>query len=227
MDVLKKLLFFALLAALLISISTPPALAQDNSDTAAKLAKQKERFEQRVGREFGDSFSVYETEHWLIASDASEELVSGCGVTLEKCYRLYFKLMKDIMAAKERSDERMLAFIFSKEGPKRAYYAPGASAIFVSMRHSRGYRTLFHEATHQLQFERSAGRTPDWLAEGLAMYFESYVEIEEGKAKKVKGIVPIYLGDLKEQVCKGKHVKVSELVGYSYEKFRASPFGFL
>lgn len=198
-----------------------PAFAQEEIDYSAQLAKQKEKFEQRVGREYGGKLSMHETEHWLIASDAGEEEVKACGETLEKCYRLYFGIMKDIMCAKEHPEERMLAFIFEKDGPSRAYYHPRASAIFVSLHCPRGHRTLFHEATHQLQYERSAGRTPTWLVEGLAMYFESYVEIAEGRAQKIKGDVPIYLGDLKRRVREGAHVQVPELVGYSHEKFHS------
>jgi tetratricopeptide (TPR) repeat protein len=89
------------------------------------------------------------------------------------------------------------------------------------MRHSRGYRTLFHEATHQLQFERSTGRTPTWLVEGLAMYFESFVEIAERRAQKTKGMVPMYLGDLKKSVREERHVKVSDLVNSTHSQFHS------
>jgi len=206
------------LTAILILFSCLPAFAQDK-DAANKLAMQKNRFEERVYREFGVRLYVHETAHWLIATDCLEEEVKSCGKELEKCYRLYFKLMKDIMDAKERPEERMCAFIFKTVGPRRAYYSASAAAIFVTLYSSRGYRTLFHEATHQLQFECSSGRTPTWLVEGLAMYFESYVEIAEGRAEKVKGIVPMYFGGLKERAREGKHIKVSELVSYSYKQF--------
>jgi hypothetical protein len=205
---------------LLLAFAGNSYAGENVSDVAGKLSAQKERFEKRVFFEFGGKLKVYTTEHWLIATNLPENAAADAGKVFERAYSLFFKLMGGLMKAEEKPASRMAAFILANDSFRAYYYGGAVCGIFIPFNRKGNFeRVVFHEATHQLHFERTPCRRNTWLVEGLAMLFQSYSELEEDQAEKAKGLVPIYLGQLKENLDK---ITVSELTEMSYDAFHNS-----
>jgi len=187
-------------------------------------------------------WSRSETEHYSVITNIVKSKTREVGRKMEL---LRANLIKTFGADKSPASAKLLALkvdvvIFDRRtqfvaySVKTGYNVPERSAgYFRSAPHDRKRfeivtyvqrgmtSTLLHEGTHQLLHTTLApGRPPQWLDEGVAVYFQESRFV--GRKMKT-GIVPkYYRKDLKRAFSSKTHIPLNELLRYDGSKMLSS-----
>ena len=187
-------------------------------------------------------WAKHETAHYSVITNIGKTKAREAGRKMEL---LRANLIKTFGADKNPASAKLLALKvdvviferraeFVKYSAKTGYDVPKrAGGYFRGLPHDRKRfeivtyvsrqmtSTLLHEGTHQLlQTTLAPGRPPQWLTEGMAVYFQESKFV--GKKMKT-GIVPKrFRGELKRAVSRNAHIPIPELLRYDGSKMLSS-----
>ena len=196
-----------------------------------------------------------DTEHYTIRTNLSHEAGVALGQKLEQLYLLWSQLFiryyaseNDVLAlfdgrAKAQPPGRRHQVVYFRD---RADYLKSLKEVFPDIEISVGfyqsrlrtayfyadnkndYRTLYHEATHQLFHEsrpvspKTGQLTNFWITEGIAMYMES-LQVRDGYYE-LGGFDDQRMLAARYRLLKDQfYVPLAELVGYGREKIQKDP----
>ncbi|MCC6126884.1 MAG: DUF1570 domain-containing protein [Pirellulales bacterium] len=202
-----------------------------------------------------DAGWLVETEHYAIRTNHSLEAGVALGQKLERLYLLwsqlfirYFATEDDVIAlfdgrAKTQPPGRRHLVVYYRD---RADYLDSLKEIFPDIEISVGFyqsrlrtayfyadekndfRTLYHEATHQLFHESrpvspKAGKLANfWITEGIALYMES-LQVRDG-FYELGGFDDQRMIAARYRLLNDRfYVPLSELAGYGMEKIQKDP----
>jgi hypothetical protein len=154
----------------------------------------KEMVAERLLEELGEGFSIYPTQHYLIAYDCSEPYVQRVGALFEQLHRSFFTFWENqrwelqepeypLVAVVLRNHDSFLRYAENDIGETAqsviGYYHLSSNRMttFNVPNWERNVATIIHEATHQLAYNTGMqtrfADNPMWVSEGLATFFES------------------------------------------------------
>jgi hypothetical protein len=202
-----------------------------------------------------DAGWLVETEHYAIRTNHSLEAGVALGEKLERLYLLwsqlfirYYATEDDVIAlfdgrAKAQPPSRRHLVVYYRD---RADYLKSLKEIFPDIEISVGFyqgrlrtayfyadpkndfRTLYHEATHQLFHEsrpvspKAGQRANFWITEGIAMYMES-LQVRDG-FYELGGFDDLRMLAARYRLLNDRfYVPLAELVGYGMEKIQKDP----
>jgi hypothetical protein len=132
---------------------------------------------------------IIETEHYLIASTATEEQTKQVGQAVEMLYAAYSDRFGTLPAFQRQHpklklilyrDRKEFRWVNPNLGWAEAFYRKPYCRAYYSEKEMNPYHWMLHEATHQLNAEVAQLSLAKWLDEGLAEYL-STSRIRDGK----------------------------------------------
>jgi tetratricopeptide (TPR) repeat protein len=139
-----------------------------------------------------------QSEHFLFIGDADERTLRGIARKLERFRATLVRVLGEVAA---QSPAPTVVLVFATEesfAPYRLRFngTPVESRAFALASESVQYlalsarddthdaREIYHEYTHLL-VNNVLGDAPDWLHEGLASFYETFEEIDEGRTVRI------------------------------------------
>ena len=177
--------------------------AQEARDLYELLRKQFEQLDIEAGLETEETdgplpMFTYESEHYVIEANLEPELAKRVGDLMDSVHGHYVEVYfagDDGDAKANKATIRIHADwdAMAEEwtGPKapQGWWSPGNNRVVCYDSRTNGegstldwmLETLFHEASHQFMtlLSRRGGRTPSWLNEGTASFFEGTVAMAD------------------------------------------------
>ncbi len=198
----------------------------------AKARKKAERYRAGKKREYEgvdwDKRFKIDTDHYRIECNSTKDVADVYQWIMERLYKVFSTRITDVDARGGRSG--VLIYRTQKEFMEREHMPPGVGAFYrpdnqliVAYHGTFGatgstYATLAHEATHQFQGRKlgftAMGNMPNWLIEGMAVYFGDGSRLDPEKKSIVTGIVPRdRLLHLQQKMEDGTHERLKNLAG--------------
>lgn len=172
----------------------PGQIDERSSDDQALVPLNDEQMEVRLLEELRDGFSVFQTQHYVVAYNSSEEHARQVAALFEQLYRGFFAFWKNqrwdlpeprfpLVAVVLRDHASFLDHARAEIGETAdsviGYYHLSSNRMttFNVPNWERNVATIIHEATHQLAYncglQKRFADNPMWVSEGLATFFES------------------------------------------------------
>lgn len=172
----------------------PEQMIERQSDPTALQPLDNDEAEQRLLAELDNDFSIYRTQHYVIAYNSSEAYAKKVGALFEQLYRGFFAFWKNqrwelpeprfpLVAIVLRDHAAFLKYARAEIGETAesviGYYHLSSNRMttFNVPNWERNVATIIHEATHQLAYncglQKRFADNPMWVSEGLATFFES------------------------------------------------------
>jgi len=165
----------------------------------ATAAHAQQTVRERLERDFGEGFSIHETEHWLIAHSTTDERARLVGESLERVRAEFVRTFEGIgfeieeqdgplvfvvYGDRESFDEYMRKRVRPVEITGSGLYSPRTNRVSIIVPRSRRrsvesslINLVVHEGTHQIAFNLGVLNRresyPPWFGEGLATTFET------------------------------------------------------
>ena len=172
----------------------PDKLIERTSDEAEFQAVDAATLAHRLKNELPAGFDVFQTSHYIIGYNSSEEYARRVGALYEQLYRAFYTYWNNqqwklpepefplvSLVLKDRQDFLVHAGAEIGETAESVigYYHLGTNRMMTYNfpDFERNVATIIHEATHQLAYntgmQRRYADNPMWVSEGLATYFET------------------------------------------------------
>ena len=172
----------------------PDQIVDRTSNDQALKPLNNDQVAERLLEEFDDGFSIYRTQHYIVAYNSSEEYAKRVAALFEQLYRNFFTFWKNqrwdlpeprfpLIAIVLRDHDRFLEHALEEIGETAdtviGYYhlTSNRMTTFNVPNWERNVATIIHEATHQLAYncglQKRFADNPMWVSEGLATFFES------------------------------------------------------
>ncbi|MEE2934389.1 MAG: DUF1570 domain-containing protein [Planctomycetota bacterium] len=153
-----------------------------------------DEMERRLLAELGDGFSIYRTQHYVVAYNSSEVYARQVAAMYEQLYRGFFTYWKNqywklpepeypLVSVVLRNHDAFMKYATKDIGETAksviGYYhlASNRMITFNVPDFERNVSTIIHEATHQLAYncglQARFADNPMWVSEGLATFFEA------------------------------------------------------
>ena len=171
----------------------PTEIIERKQDTNPITPASAEVVSARLLEELGPTFSIYPTQHYLIAYDCSEPYVQRVGALFEQLHRSFFTFWKNqrweldepnypLVGIVLRDHDSFMNYAGNDIGETAnsviGYYHLSSNRMttFNVPNWERNVATIIHEATHQLAYNTGMqtrfSDNPMWVSEGLATCFE-------------------------------------------------------
>ncbi len=165
----------------------------------AAAAHAQQTVRERLQRDFGEGFSIHETEHWLIAHSTTDERARLVGESLERVRAEFVRTFEGIgfeivepseplvfvvYADRKSFDDYMRRRVRPTEIQGNGLYSPRTNRVSLIVPRTRRrsvdsslINLAVHEGTHQIAFNLGVLNRresyPPWFGEGLATTFET------------------------------------------------------
>lgn len=188
-------------------------------------------FQDKTPEKTWEKAYVLKTKYYLIRSNTKKKYLKAYGRMLDNFFKKFAKVFRFRGSLKKRSS----VWIYANHAQFIQYTGkPRSVGGFYNLRSRRvtayhgtfGYTgntftVLAHEATHQFQHlvlgSGSFIKTPIWVVEGLAVFFES--AFYDGK-KVIIGTIPVdRLRSLKRLIKSKRYIRIRELIRTPQRKF--------
>jgi hypothetical protein len=125
---------------------------------------------------------VVETQHYVIASTATQEQTEQVGRVVEMLYAAYSNRFETLPTFRRQhpklklllyKDRKEFRWVNPNLGWAEAFYRKPCCRAYYSEKEMNPYHWMLHEATHQLNQEVAQLHLAKWLDEGLAEYFST------------------------------------------------------
>ena len=166
---------------------------------AATAAHGQQTVREKLERDFGEGFSIHETEHWLIAHSTTDERARLVGESLERVRAEFVRTFEGIGFEISEQDEPLVFVVYADRKSFDEYmrrrvrpvqitgnglYSPRTNRVSLIVPRSRRrpvdsalINLAIHEGTHQIAFNLGVLKRresyPPWFGEGLAGTFET------------------------------------------------------
>jgi len=176
-----------------------------------------------------------ETEHYTIYTNVKEEYVKKYSDMLEKLYDKYCKVFnfKGQMPYKFKIciyNSRQEFVRVTRMAGAGGFYTPAQKTLqvfhgWIPTLESGTQQVIQHEGTHQFQdmVMKNMMRSPIWLLEGLAVFFESSV-FDENRNIHIGAIPKKRLEDTQKAIKSGRYIKLDTLIKTPQGRFRVPEY---
>lgn len=171
---------------------------------------------------------VWQTEHFEIQSTASPEATKTVGEAVEALHAAYidfFPSTNSVAAKPFRMklfrDREEFRFANRINDWAEAFYLKPFCYAYYDGAQNNPHHWMLHEATHQLNWERSGFELKQWLEEGIACYFGAS-RLEDGKLLPGaidKNAYPVWwlndinlTGKIQDDIAAGKIIPLTAII---------------
>jgi hypothetical protein len=170
------------------------------------------------------------TEHYIIYTNVKDKYVQKYKAMVESLYEKLCKVFnfKGKMPYKFKIciyNSRQEFVRVTRKAGAGGFYTPAQKTLqvfhgWIPQLESGTQQVIQHEGTHQFQdmVMKNMMRSPIWLLEGLAVFFESSVFDEDGSIH-IGAIPKKRLEDLQKAIKGGKYVKLATLISTPQSRF--------
>lgn len=220
-----------------------PEMTEEQKRERRKRERDAEKFREKREQEYaGVDWSErhkIKTPHYQIECNSTLQVAQTYHWIMEA---LYAALSKNMTQKHKTTGKRLPVLIFKdyREFLTKTGIPPGVGGFYITDGSERvytfhgtfgltqtTYNVLAHEGTHQFQ-GRVLGnlRTlPNWIIEGLAVYFGDGSKIDYRKKKIRSGLIPRdRLLHLQEKIAKGTHETLDSLISIPPSQFTGSHY---
>lgn len=180
---------------------------------------------------------VYESKYYKITSNTRQKYIKVYAIMLDKFFEKYVKVFRFSKTLKRRlpvyiyaNHQQFMSMERKPPGVGGFFQWGGGGAKVVAYHGTFGqsgntFTVLAHECTHQFENLVLGGtsmrRTPMWIIEGLAVFFESaYYDVANKKV--IIGTIPYdRLGTVKRMIRRGNYIRIQELIRTGQAQFTA------
>jgi len=182
-----------------------------------------------------DQRKTINTEHYTVYTNVKKKYADKYCDLLEKLYDKYCSVFnhKGQMPYKFKIcifNSRQEFVRVTRMAGAGGFYTPAKKMLqvfhgWIPTLESGTQQVIQHEGTHQFQdmVMKSMMRSPIWLLEGLAVFFESSV-FDESRKIHVGAIPKKRLEDLQKVIKNGRYIRLAELIRTPQARFRVPEY---
>lgn len=220
----------------------PNEIIHRKRDDAPITPASAEVVSARLLEELGPTFSIYPTQHYLIAYDCSEPYVQRVGALFEQLHRSFFTFWKNQRWDLDEPDYPLVGIVLRDHDSFMNYaendigetansvigyyhLSSNRMTTFNVPNWERNVATIIHEATHQLAYntgmQRRFADNPMWVSEGLATFFESPDMRNPGRWRSIGRVNQVNLARWRQYVRSRPEESLATLIADD-QRFRSA-----